>query len=781
MTKPTIDDINATLDSLQGRMMADYQAQQSQFTELQRMVAAFIAPDTVPEDPSPPDEGGDSGTPDAPSDPPPPIKTGDEVQAFLADLQPGEWGQYGQTLSGFLPLRWRKEQGLFDGENGSKSIIEEWNSAFVYDGRIWHYGGGHQHGANTAFYCLDLSDMTWSRVGEELPYDSTVMVGGEAYPVPTGAPAPTHTYDGLAVAAGKVFLRGNYRMHFGALWGIGSETWVYDIADDRWREIRLMTGWHCSAYDPKRNILYDECGWYDPEAETVLGQYKLPHAGSTNIHYAQLRYDAGRDVLWYWHQYGDSQFDLYRVERDGQGGVIGTTLVNQEQKFDGKTGMDVGPDGRLYFWLDDLKLRIYDPEADAWEVLPAPKFDNGVNVNSGKKSYGAGNIFGKWNYIADLGVFIGLDGYQMQPVFYRPMPAPVGDTPDEPETPEDPEEPEAPTDPAPGGLYPKEVRSGVLYYNGINSGLLDYQLVSPWSNAPADDIGIPKSMGVAGEHYYLGVVTEYIAQHIAGNAALWQTVQAQADFDYPWSGGGGYTPSLAHLAHWYWYPYLVTGDTRYLDKLREQVDWGLHESAGDNMMDHTNTRGTAWGLVSLAELASVDPDYVDEMEATRQYLLTMSRKLPGLGYLDRMKEPSQNFGNPAIWEIPTWQSAFLLEALAHTVLLGFDAWRPLLESQLGFIRTLFDHNPDWTATYTDFVVWSRDQEVTPDNVWEVNSAPVINASSHMRAQYTRAGIAMAAVAGVAGAMDFCQEYGAWVEGYAWPERWDWTKNNVIVP
>jgi len=714
-----------------------------------------------------------------------------KFRAFLDGLAPGEWGQFGSSLADFLPNRYREDNGLLGGRNGSKTVVEGWSSGDLIGNRFCFYGGGHTDGANTAFYCLNLSDLSWSRMGDEYPYDATVKVDGKDYPVPSKGPAPTHTYDGLVAAGDKVFVRGNYRFHLGALWWIGPETWVFDINDESWRPVELMKGWAISAYDPKRNILYDEKGAYDPDKLTVLGTYSLPR--NTARHYKQLAYDARRDCLWYWFQYDQSAFELYRLERDKAGLVISAPLVATRQSgLSGQTGMDVGPDGRLYFWNDDGAVHAYDPEADKWEAYSAPKFDNGVNPNSGEHSWGVQRVYGKWRYIPDLKIFIGLDGYNQRPIFWRPgAPAPAdarsvagmasggtgeGDAAPPSSAPAAPE-PQAGTAVA---VIQPEVKDGVLYFGKVNSGLLPYRLVKSSGNQKAPGWGIPKAMGVAGEHAYIGLVTEYIAQHLAGNEGIWPTVRGQADFDYPWPGGRGYTPSLAHLAHWYWYPYLVTGDTRYLDKLREQVDWAMSRNNND-LISHPNTRGIAWGLVSLAELASVDPEYRDNLEATRKYILGNKRLMPELGYLGQMKEPHQNFSHPKQWQITTWQEAFLLQALAHTVLLGFDEWRPLLESQLTFMRTLYDHDPHWTDTYTDLVLWSRDREVTADNVWEVNGRPSTSASSESRAKYTRAGIAMAAVAGVDGAMDFYREYDAWLKATYPREKWLETKNNVVVP
>ena len=715
-----------------------------------------------------------------PVDPPIILPPGN-LAAALADLQPGEWRQVGEPLSSFLPLRYRSDYG--GGINGAQSILESWNSCAEAGGYFACWGGGHADGGYTGVYAIDLSTGDWVMLGDEYPYDTTEDFRGIQAPRPTLAPPPTHTYNGMVAIGDKLYIRGQHRyaknvagMTTTWLLDPGSATAVFDIQAQTWSEPVFIDGALLLEYNATKNLISDENGVYDAATQAKVSSHTLPR--NNNPYTKGLRYDKQRDVLWFWYQYGGYDLLLYRVDLDASGFVAATTQVatvvgGNVDGIEGSAGMDLGPDGRLYWWGNKGVLDIYDPEANTWEQQTAPLIPY-VDTN-GNTTTGRAKPFGKWRYIESLGVFIGLDSYRQAPFYYKPpiaQPAP----------------PVVVDPPQSVDIADKQVVDGVLYYNGVNSGLLDYELRQKPTPQSPPTWGIPEGMGAGGEAAHIGLVTEYIAAHIAGDDDILPTVIGQADFDYPWTNPATppYNPAGSHLAHWYWYPYLLTGDEKYLNKLREQVDWSISESRG--YIFDTQPRGMAWRLVSLAELASVDASYKPILELTRQNL-PETRPLPNvthtlhrdeLGFMGGFGETSLNFENPNQVLVNIWQESFILQALAHTVLLGHEEWRPILVKQMGFFKKLFEREPWRTILYQNLVVWEKGQDLsTLDKAFAHPSNELRNLdwqSNASRGRYLRAALAMTAVAGVPGAREFHSEFNEWFEqkiAESGPAKW-WT-------
>jgi hypothetical protein len=198
------------------------------------------------------------------------------------------------------------------------------------------------------------------------------------------------------------------------------------------------------------------------------------------------------------------------------------------------------------------------------------------------------------------------------------------------------------------------------YINRANPGAMDALSYA----YPMDTAGITMAMGMTGERADIGLVTEYQAEYIfkPNDARALKNVIAQgegaasipwhirdpkthapidfyrperkaltahgndhASADYypwptsPWGMDQSHMPAVNYL------PFLLTGDPYYLEGLQGQMTfntmWTRFQRFRDGRMviNDSQTRGYAWALRTLMQLAKVTPDSVPSWLLPRSY------------------------------------------------------------------------------------------------------------------------------------------------------------------
>ncbi len=164
----------------------------------------------------------------------------------------------------------------------------------------------------------------------------------------------------------------------------------------------------------------------------------------------------------------------------------------------------------------------------------------------------------------------------------------------------------------------------------------------------------------------------------------------QDDCDTPLTRDTAHQPSIA------FYPYLLTGDHYYLEELIFWANGNLissslaHREYEKGLFWTQQVRGQAWTLRTLAQAAYILPDD----HPFKDYFLEKlgnNANFYKRAYLDgnyvNDKGEKIDFSNPLHVLVPRyldthgrpWMDDFFTFAVAYTVDLGFEDWRPLLE------------------------------------------------------------------------------------------------------
>ena len=258
---------------------------------------------------------------------------------------------------------------------------------------------------------------------------------------------------------------------------------------------------------------------------------------------------------------------------------------------------------------------------------------------------------------------------------------------------------------------------------------------------PMDSAGIYKEMGTTGERSDIGPVTEWQADYIVtGSRAALGTllIQAEAAGSIPWhmrdETTGAPVDFYAHpTANWYYrpqagaenikgtktewsvddshqpalayVPYLLTGDPYYLEKLQFQgtynLGWSLYHREVQRLpvLNPGQTRGYAWGLRTLAQLAKVTPEKTPKWLLPRAYwkrLLDDNLTYFTRTFVDDPKPESALFRAATNQEmVGSWQECFLAVSIGWAILLGFKEWQKAFEWKIGSTIALTDGKSGW--------------------------------------------------------------------------------------
>ncbi len=244
---------------------------------------------------------------------------------------------------------------------------------------------------------------------------------------------------------------------------------------------------------------------------------------------------------------------------------------------------------------------------------------------------------------------------------------------------------------------------------------------------PMDVAGIMVDMGSTGERPEIGPTTEYQATYlttldpaalsaslaqaeVAGSVPVhmrdentgapinfyhypmanwyWQPkanpwIKTKADvqggLQCPWRPEDAHDPALSYV------PYLLTGDPYFLEELQFQgtqaLGWtAYHRSSGLQVVDPGQTRGEAWSLRTIFQLARVSPDVPPKWLLPRSYwkhVLDDNRTYFTRTYINQTARSSTVFhAATKLSAIAPWQEDFLACMLGWGVLMGFEEWRP---------------------------------------------------------------------------------------------------------
>lgn len=717
------------------------------------------------------------------------------LAGVLREMAPGEWRALPGSIRSVVPSS--AELGPFGGTGGPAGM-PLWSGAAYGDGAFWLWGGGHADYGGNEVYRYDLGSGTWRRFGPWLDHE----VDAQGCLNPRGAPVSAHTAGGIWWANGRLWVAG----YSGYCRAAGTQqqvrnTWAFDPASGRWQAYPALKGVEPhTAYDTGSDRLYQwsrryRLDIYDGSSLQLLAESRGPVDYVPD--YANLAFDESKRVV-----YGHTQGRLYAwpVGSDGH-------WKAGERVYGGMPAAAAGMalrQGKLYFWAGDATVRRFDPDSGQFESFAGP--------GGPKRQFE--RIFSKWLYVPEVDAFLGFSRFDALYVWKPPAdgaPAPRAAA----ARVADQGAPAAPPGPAlPAGGGPRLPAASALAsapgaaltwahdpatYGGLPR--FDPSAVRPSRPSPASaTVGLDPGMRNTGDRPEIGLVTAWQAALLAGHGQYREVVLAQAS-----SGVAGKLQwEWEHTYPLYWVPYLLTGEERYLERLRElwkayQVDYRKRPFGGP--MDPLTEREFAWQLRTLAELAKADPrTYKPILEKTRESVVKryLEGGRPGRKVLHNVgPERRDDWASPTKLGMTFWQQAFVGQALAHVVLLGHEEWRPILEHHFQlwrrFITQKLKHVDGgdlfyWTAEGGDLATWEAIMAAyerpavlskQPDHALFEGSDTGVR---HIRAQQVLNAVALAAVAKVKGAAELHAELKAKVEARARAKGLPLTvRDAVLVP
>ncbi len=163
-----------------------------------------------------------------------------------------------------------------------------------------------------------------------------------------------------------------------------------------------------------------------------------------------------------------------------------------------------------------------------------------------------------------------------------------------------------------------------------------------------------------------------------------------------------YTPDTAHQPSFAYLPYLLTGDSYYLDELHFWANWNLvtmnpyYRSLAKGLLKGNQVRGQAWTLRTLGHAAYITPDahpmkaYFNQVLQNNLdfYNTTFAGSATNqLGFIDNTATSyAVAYGGPtgANTGIAPWQDDFFTSAVGHLHELGFAGAKPIFEWKARF-------------------------------------------------------------------------------------------------
>lgn len=272
-------------------------------------------------------------------------------------------------------------------------------------------------------------------------------------------------------------------------------------------------------------------------------------------------------------------------------------------------------------------------------------------------------------------------------------------------------------------LLPPYGKDAAVFASASNAARAEYAV-------PMDNAGILMAMGATGERNEIGPITEYQGDYlITGREAALRAMLAQGEaassmpihirdektwapvdvFEHPgvdwyetktgkpwintlhskpdagglacpWHLDSSHDPALAYV------PYVLTGDPYFLEELQFQgtqaLGWTSYQRVQSKrqIVSPDQTRGYAWSLRTIFQLAKVTPDVVPKWLKPRSYwkkVLDDNLAWFTKTYVNDTSAASTVFhAATCLDKVGAWQEEFLAFVLGWGVWMGFEEWRP---------------------------------------------------------------------------------------------------------
>lgn len=413
-------------------------------------IAALETPPAPPAPPAPPPV-----PPPAPPAPPPP--TGDPLaaaRAVVAAMAPGEFRQVGSNvMRDVAPAREQTTWAV----QGPIAVMTCWGGG-AYDtkrNRFMFWGGGHNDYAGNEVYAYDVAAGTFLRLSDPSPLRALPdrlqtngsMMGG-FFEVADGSQAPVsgHSYDLVAYIAEIDCLWVYPVALYQNGWAYDGHGYLFDLTTNTWRR---------SAKSPSTQRIDADCG-SAVRADThevivtaynnvvaynyLTDSWRVLGAGDSQAFGRTAVYDSRRNALIQtWGNdgpYGLCQYDFNTTPlRRAALPATGETGLRAQRS----AGLAVRETtGEIFAWAGGFEVwRIEQSGAVARFELPTgPTYD----------PLGIG-IYGKWQYVPELDVFIGARNWAERVWLFKPptdAPSPPAPPPVPPPPPAPPPVPPAP-------------------------------------------------------------------------------------------------------------------------------------------------------------------------------------------------------------------------------------------------------------------------------------------------------------------------------------------------
>lgn len=642
------------------------------------------------------------------------------------------------------------EIGLFRGSQGAVGM-PEWSGATLGNGSMWLWGGGHGNYGGNEVYQYDLTAKTWRRYGPWLEYTKDKQGCLDV----VGAPMSAHSASGLWWAHGELWISGysGFCKGGGSQQGFTPNVWSFNPATEKWTvRGNLPMGEPHIAYDAEKDLVYlwskrSRLDVYNGSTLELVQHLSGPLDYVADYTHLLLDNVVGK-------LYGISKGKLYIWSINTDGTIAKTPKVINDMPHAGQ-GYALR-DGKLYIWSGKSNVIEFDRDKRTSKVIqgeggPARKYSR---------------IFSKWQYDAEQDRFLGFSSFDS---IYQWAASSGNESADVVEP--DSKPPVAVVKPEPDSSeQPKPLEVTDWYLDPISYGGLVYfdpnadKPTKPSLTSPTG--GMAKRMAATGDRSEIGLVTAHQAALLSGDESYRDSVMYQASD----AVAKNLNWDASHTYPLYWVPYLMTGDEQYLDKMRGY--WKKYQEFRgrkfDGPIEALTARQYAWQLRNLARLAKVDETYRPMLEKTR--LLTIEKYIetgkPGRKVLHNIGEERK--GNPRPYTrlgIATWQQAFVTQAIAHVVLLGFDEWRPVLNHNIALWRQFVEKKLKhidigdiyyWSKAEGDLTTWEdiMDKVEHNDSLRNQPDNKLFDSGvRHIRGQQALNAIAMAAVAGADGAKE----------------------------
>ncbi|MGB0749219.1 MAG: right-handed parallel beta-helix repeat-containing protein [Magnetospiraceae bacterium] len=352
------------------------------------------------------------------------------LSELASGLAPGSWRQVPNTE--MLPVLLEKSRALQKngiwGGAGSVSVIEAWNGG-AFDGCNWYFfGGGHKAYGGNEVYQFRTDTMTWARLTDPTPYNMDTK-GVTCAPISDPEmPVPGHTYDGLVVSpkTGKLYVWGaaTYCAYAGGgkrekTFSGRAQIWSFDPKTKKWIWLRRPPENHTPKADliPETGNIavchLSRCSILDVASgefsvtESVKPGGKIWGAGT--LTYAPPRNLA---VLL------DRKRIITLAIKEGRiGGARVVKTVKTPSSLDRYGNAYDSVRDAFFLWNGGGQVLRLSPED--WALREEPEAKDGITP-AGKDR----GVFGRWVYLPDQDVFMGLSNVNQGFWLYKPAEAP---------------------------------------------------------------------------------------------------------------------------------------------------------------------------------------------------------------------------------------------------------------------------------------------------------------------------------------------------------------------